>query len=316
LRFVSEAGRGGAWTRGPRGRAPAYQILADGLRDEITSGRLRPGERLPTEPELCTRNRVSRSTVREALRLLSSQNLIVTTRGVTGGSFVARPSPAKLAESLSAGVRLMLATQGAGGNELMEIREMLEIPAAGLAAQRRTEADLDRLRGTLFDPVPDDPAIRCAAHGAFHAALAAASGNPLYELLTSPLYAVGDEARLGGCVPESMWVQLDAEHREILRCVVARDVTGAQRATTWHLARLRSTWPRRPRPRAAPEMLDQFGTAGPCRADPDGPAPGPEGMPARADRTSGVSTGQRSTSGDACGAATGQRSTSAASVAW
>jgi len=157
---------------------------------------------------------------------------------------------------------------------------MLEIPAAGLAAQRRTEADLDRLRATLFDPVPDDPAARCAAHGAFHAALAAASGNPLYELVTSPLYAVGDEARLGSCVPHSMWVQLDAEHREILRCVVARDVTGAQRATTWHLARLRSTWPRRPRPRTAPDVL-----------------------------------GQRSTSGDASGAATGERSTSAASVA-
>lgn len=257
---MSEAGRGGALTEEPRGRAPAYQILADELRDAITSGRLRPGERLPTEPDLCARHRVSRSTVREALRLLSSQHLIVTTRGVTGGSFVARPSPAKLAESLSAGVRLMLATQGAGGNELMEIREMLEIPAVGLAAQRRTEADLDRLRGTLFDAVPVDPAARCAAHTAFHAALAAASGNPLYELVTRPLYEVGDEARLGGFVPESTWVRLDAEHREILRYVAARDVTGAQRATTWHLARLRSTWPRRPRPRSAPDVRGRFET--------------------------------------------------------
>jgi GntR family transcriptional regulator, transcriptional repressor for pyruvate dehydrogenase complex len=290
LRFVSEAVRAGAWAEESRARAPAYQVLADELRDEITSGRLRPGERLPTEPELCARNRVSRSTVREALRLLSSQNLIITTRGVTGGSFVARPSPAKLAESLSAGVRMLLVTQGAGGGELMEIREMLEIPAAGLAAQRRTEADLDRLRATLFDPVPDDPAARCAAHGAFHAALAAASGNPLYELVTSPLYAVGDEARLGSCVPHSMWVQLDAEHREILRCVVARDVTGAQRATTWHLARLRSTWPRRPRPRTAPDVLGQRSTGGDA---------------------CGAVSGERATSGDV----TGERSTSAASVA-
>jgi DNA-binding FadR family transcriptional regulator len=250
----------------PRGRAPAYQILADELRAEITSGRLRPGERLPTEPELCARSGVSRSTVREALRLLSSQHLIVTTRGVTGGSFVAQPSPEKMAESLSAGVRLLLATEGAGGNELMEIREMLEIPAAGLAAQRRTDADLERLRSTLFDPVHDDLATRCAAHRAFHAALAAASGNPLYELITSPLYAIGDEARLGGCVTDSMWRHLDEEHREILRCVTAGDVPGAQRATTWHLARLRSAWPRRPRPRTAPETLDAEGPAGAGRA--------------------------------------------------
>ena len=73
-------------------RVPAYQLLADSLRTQITSGRLRPGERLPTEPQLCVRSGVSRSTVREALRLLTSQHLIVTTRGVTGGSYVARPT--------------------------------------------------------------------------------------------------------------------------------------------------------------------------------------------------------------------------------
>jgi DNA-binding FadR family transcriptional regulator len=233
----------------PRGRPPAYQVLADELRADITSGRLRPGERLPTEPELCVRSGVSRSTVREALRLLSSQHLIVTTRGVTGGSFVAQPSPAKLAESLSAGIQVLLAAQGAGGNELMEIREMLEIPAAGLAARRRTEADLERLRGTLFDPVRDDLQTCADAHRAFHAALAAASGNPICELVTSPLYPVGEEPTLSRYTPESMWRQLDEEHREILRCVTERDVAGAQRATTWHLARLRSAWPRRPRQR-------------------------------------------------------------------
>src|SRR5438876_352461 len=66
----------------------SYQALADGLRAQITSGKLRPGDRLPTEPQLCAQSGLSRSTVREALRLLTSQNLIVTTRGVTGGSFV------------------------------------------------------------------------------------------------------------------------------------------------------------------------------------------------------------------------------------
>ena len=74
-------------------RAPAYRLLADDLRAQITSGRLVPGDRLPTEPQLCQRSGVSRSTVREALRLLASQHLIVTTRGVSGGSFVAHPSP-------------------------------------------------------------------------------------------------------------------------------------------------------------------------------------------------------------------------------
>ncbi len=118
----------------------------------------------------------------------------------------------------------------------------------------------------------DEPRGRLAAHRAFHAALAAAAGNPLYELITSPLYAIGDEGRLDGCAHEALWQHLDAEHREILRCVVDRDVTGAQRATTWPLARLRSTWPRRPRQRTAPETLGVAGAGtGGGPAVPDGP---------------------------------------------
>jgi GntR family transcriptional regulator, transcriptional repressor for pyruvate dehydrogenase complex len=248
----------------PRGRAPAYQVLADELRDQITSGRLRPGQRLPTEPELCVRSGVSRSTVREALRLLSSQQLIVTTRGVTGGSFVAQPSAARLAESMTAAMRLLLATSDAGIGELMEIRELLEVPAAGLAAQRRTEADLVRLRAALVDSTQDggDLPGRVAAHRAFHSALAAAAGNPLYELVAGPLYAAAEEARLAQSLPTDSWRQIDVEHREILSCVSAGDVLGAQRATTWHLARLRSAWPRRPRPRSAPEAAPDPTAAG------------------------------------------------------
>jgi DNA-binding FadR family transcriptional regulator len=229
-------------------RTPAYQLLADDLRTRITSGRLRPGQRLPTEPELCAEAGVSRSTVREALRLLSSQHLIVTTRGVTGGSFVVQPSPATLAESLVSGVRLLLSSATVGVDELMEVREMLEIPAVGLAARRRTEADLTRLRAAMFDPVQDEMSVRLAAHRAFHTALAVAAGNPLYELITSPLYAVANERELADVAPTGFWVAVDLEHREILRCIEARDAPGAQRAATLHLARLRTTWPTSDRP--------------------------------------------------------------------
>src|SRR5438094_8326155 len=104
------------------GRSPAYQQLADELREQITSGRLRPGERLPPEPELCVRTGVSRSTVREALRLLASQHLIVTTRGVTGGSFVAHPDAGQLADGLATGISLLTATAGVGLADLLELR--------------------------------------------------------------------------------------------------------------------------------------------------------------------------------------------------
>jgi GntR family transcriptional repressor for pyruvate dehydrogenase complex len=225
------------------GRPPAYQVLADDLRGQITSGRLRPGERLPTEPELCVRSGVSRSTVREALRLLASQHLIVTTRGVTGGSYVAQPDPARLAESLTGGVRMLLACTPVGVDELIEVREMVEVPAVGLAALRRTDEDLDVLRGTLYDPDRDDIPTKLDAHRAFHAALAAATGNPVYELLARPLYAVANEAELAEAASPGIWHTLDAEHREILRAVEERDVEAAQQATRRHLANLKANWP-------------------------------------------------------------------------
>src|SRR3712207_2320800 len=165
-------------------RPPAYQLLADELRADITSGRLQPGERLPPEAELCLRSRVSRSTVREALRLLASQHLIVTTRGVTGGSFVAHPDAEQLSEALATGLTLLTNSAEVGLADLLELRRALEIPAAGLAAARRTDQQLTELAATMFDPSLDDVDTMLQAHALFHSAVAKATGNPLFELVT------------------------------------------------------------------------------------------------------------------------------------
>ncbi len=69
----------------PVKNGPAYAVLAEHLRNRILSGELQPGARLPGEAELTAEFGVGRSTIREALRSLASQNLITTTRGVTGG---------------------------------------------------------------------------------------------------------------------------------------------------------------------------------------------------------------------------------------
>ncbi len=197
----------------------------------------RPGERLPTEPQLCARSGLSRSTVREALRLLASQHLIVTTRGVTGGSFVAHPSPAQLGEILSTGMRLLLSTGAICPIQLIEVREMLEAPAAALAATRRTEAHLAVLRAALFDPVCDPLDRLLDAYRDFHAALAVAAGNPLCELVTTPLYWVG---YTGDRMPAGFWERIDVDHRKIEHAVTAGDGEGAREATLAHLAHLRT----------------------------------------------------------------------------
>lgn len=216
-------------------RPPAYQLLADELRNEITSGRLQPGERLPPEPELCVRTGVSRSTVREALRLLASQHLIVTTRGVTGGSFVAHPDAMQLAESLTTGLTLLNNAAEIGMADLLELRRALEVPAAGLAAARRTDEHLREIRSTLFDPELDEVDVMTRAHADFHAAVANATANPLFALLTRPLYQVTFGSQLIETAPEGHWRRIDADHREMLALIEARDPQGATGAARRHL---------------------------------------------------------------------------------
>lgn len=216
-------------------RPPAYQLLADELRADITSGRLQPGERLPPEPELCVRSGVSRSTVREALRLLASQHLIVTTRGVTGGSFVAHPDAEQLSEALSTGLTLLSNSASIGFTDLLELRRALEIPAAALAAERRTEEHLAELRAALFDPEHDDLDTMLTMHADFHSAVAKATGNPLYELVTRPLYHVTYGEEVMESLPEGYWHRIDADHRELISCVAGMNPDAAATIGRRHL---------------------------------------------------------------------------------
>jgi GntR family transcriptional repressor for pyruvate dehydrogenase complex len=222
-------------------RPPAYQQLADELRAEITSGRLQPGERLPPEPELCVKIGVSRSTVREALRLLASQHLIVTTRGVTGGSFVAHPDAGQLADGLSTGFALLTHSAAIGLADLLELRRALEVPAAGLAAVRCEEAHLTELRSALFDPDIDDFDTMLAAHASFHRVIAKATGNPLFELVGQPIYQASYGEDVIGSLPEGYWARIDSDHRAMVECLAARDADGATLVAAAHLDYIAAT---------------------------------------------------------------------------
>jgi GntR family transcriptional repressor for pyruvate dehydrogenase complex len=216
-------------------RPPAYQMLADELRADITSGRLQPGERLPPEPELCVKTGVSRSTVREALRLLTSQHLIVTTRGVTGGSFVAHPDAEQLGEGLSTGFTLLTNSAGIGLADLLELRRALEVPAAGLAAVRRTEEQLLEIRGALFDPLADDFETMMLAHAAFHLAVVKACGNPLFDMVGRPIYHASYGEAVTESLPTDYWQRIDADHRRLLDSLSAGDAETATFQASRHL---------------------------------------------------------------------------------
>jgi GntR family transcriptional regulator, transcriptional repressor for pyruvate dehydrogenase complex len=223
---------------------PAYRALADTLRAQILSGTLKSGDRLPAEPELCELYGVSRSTVREALRALATEQLLITRRGVSGGSFVAAPQPGDIAGLVQSSLALLTDADSVSVESLLEVREMLEVPAAGLAAARHTEEHLALLDETLFDPRGGDPDVMFGANRDFHVGLLRAAANPVLEAVTAPIFGVVYERFVRRQAPARFWTRVDHDHRAILDRVRAGDVAGAEEAQRAHLGGLRPTYER------------------------------------------------------------------------
>lgn len=221
---------------------PAYEAVAARLREQILGGELAPGDRLPTEPELSTRYGVSRSTVREALRVLSSQNLVETTRGVSGGSFVVHPRAEHVRDYLEVTLGLLAVADEVNVEALLEVRDLLEVPAAGLAAERATPAQLDELRTTLLDPssTANDAMHEC--NHRFHALLVTAAGNPLLEVVAQPVFRTLVTRFARGQAETPFWQAVVDDHRAILAAVEDRDPARAQELTRMHLTRLRASY--------------------------------------------------------------------------
>ncbi|MBP2300648.1 FadR/GntR family transcriptional regulator [Azospirillum picis] len=168
--------------------ASAAKQIADSLRAAIMDGRLKVDERLPTEEELAQHFKVSRPTVREALKRLAAQHLIRSRRGPTGGNFVASPTPEDAARALANATTLMVAVGDIQLDEMATARLELEGVCCRLAAALNDEAlagPLATLRTELErqrDAALTDEEF-CASDVRFHRAVVDAAGNALLSYL-------------------------------------------------------------------------------------------------------------------------------------
>jgi GntR family transcriptional regulator, transcriptional repressor for pyruvate dehydrogenase complex len=147
--------------------------VAEQLRYLINSGEYKPGDKIPGERDLATHMGVGRPAVREALRELKAHGLLISGRGARGTvvAGMAGPQlPTPMAQTLGSGAERIV--------ELMEVRSAVEIEAAGLAARRATIEDLHRLSDILSG---GSERITPELDVAFHAAIAEATHNPLFE---------------------------------------------------------------------------------------------------------------------------------------
>src|SRR6266705_3234154 len=162
----------------------ASDVLADDLRERILRGQFPEGTALPTERDLVMQTRMSRATVREALRILEVQGLVRVKTGRAGGAFVRKPGEESVANSVALAIRGRRIRMAA----LLETREAIEPSCAKLAAKYRTDADLERLEAASEAISVDGPlADFLQANVDWHIAVAIASHN---ELLTGFMLAL------------------------------------------------------------------------------------------------------------------------------
>ncbi|HET9286150.1 MAG TPA: FCD domain-containing protein [Gaiella sp.] len=236
--------------RATRGRRPAatpvrrvrkaYEQVADQLRELIVRGELQPGDRLPVESTLARDFGVSRATVREALRLLTAQSLVRTEKGAAGGSYVTLPTAATISSLVHANVGLLAETRTVTLEELLEARELVEVPAARLAARRRNPEDLERLRSTVPGDAVDLSTLEEFAHNAeFHSCLLGASHNTLLVVSAQPIFSVLQTHLARSALGRRFHRSIHEHHHRILAAVDAGDADLAAAEMHDHLAFLR-----------------------------------------------------------------------------
>ncbi len=158
--------------------------IINALEDEIMQGKLKPGERLPSEEKLCTRFDASRTVIREAIQQLRGRGLLRTLKG--SGSYIADPS----LETLAGAVATYSVLSGDDTYlELMDFRILLETECARLAAIHAGEKIINIMQRALkkMEDSRGDRKRFSEADIAFHLAIAAGSKHNLFAIVLSAL---------------------------------------------------------------------------------------------------------------------------------
>jgi DNA-binding FadR family transcriptional regulator len=223
----------------------AYEQAADQLRELIVTGRMAPGTRLPSELVLARDFGISRTTVREALRLLAAQSLIRTAKGPTGGSFVTLPTVDHISEFLQASIGLLTETRSVSLEEFLEARELLECRAVRLAAENRTDGDVARLRATIPESPLELTVDEQFVHNRdFHSVVLESCGNTLLRIAALPLFSVLQTNLARSALGREFHTSINDHHQRIADAVAAGDPDLAEQEMGDHLAYLRPAYER------------------------------------------------------------------------
>ncbi|WP_413376702.1 FadR/GntR family transcriptional regulator [Alkalihalobacillus sp. 1P02AB] len=214
-----------------------YEKIADHIKQQILEGQLKPGEKLPSDKELCELYSVGRSTLREALSALKIMGFIETRQGE--GSTVCKIDPQHIGMPDFTG--LLLSDKSI--LELVEARKSLEISNVELAASKRTDNDLKK-----FEEIINQMELKVLNKEEsekedmiFHQTIAKATQNSIMVQLIETISIQMEKAmreirRMGFINPKSTNILLE-EHKRIYQAIAEQDVEKAHKSMKDHLER-------------------------------------------------------------------------------
>ncbi len=215
-------------------RERLYEQVADHIDGLISDGRLQVGDRLPPERELAERLGVARGVVREAVKLLSVKGLVTVEPG--RGTFVVDEGADSITDHINRLSRMGRLTL----DELNEVRRILEVEIASLAAQRARPQDVADL-WSAFDAMEshlDEPEEYITADQSFHLALARATQNQMFSLLIGVIVDALQESRRMIFQVSGAPARGQTWHRRIAEAIENEDPQAAAEAMRRHLAQI------------------------------------------------------------------------------
>ncbi|MBD1550417.1 FadR/GntR family transcriptional regulator [Pseudomonas typographi] len=215
----------------------AFEEVAEQIREQLSLGLLKPGDRLPPERELAERFGLSRNTVREALRALEMSGLLELRKGATGGAFIREGQ----SDAVISGFNDLYRLGYIRPDDLAEARLIVGVEIARLACHRATEEELSALEANLdasdTAAANGDDAQRLQTNLNFHALLAKAARNPVLIILIDALNDI--HQRLLRLMVPAENTRIVEARRRIVRYLREKDEEGAVRELREHLIGLR-----------------------------------------------------------------------------
>ncbi|AVK49380.1 GntR family transcriptional regulator [Clostridium sp. MF28] len=211
-----------------------YEQVIEQIKKMIVDKSLKKGEKLPSERELVEEFQASRTSIREAMRALQIMGLVECKQG--GGNYIKHNFENSLFEHLS----IMFMLQECNTNEIIELRKVIEVETAAIAANRITNEQLERL-GILIDMYGKfrDEEENVKMDRKFHYEIAQASGNHLISNILNAISSLIDtfikDARKKILVEERNAEVLSKQHRDIYEALKNHNSKKASEAMKKHL---------------------------------------------------------------------------------